>query len=387
MAERMIEANGVELCTEAFGEPTDPPILLVMGLGASMLWWDEGFCQKLAERGRFVIRYDHRDTGRSATYEPGNPDYSGTDLVADAAGVLDAYGLPAAHVVGVSAGGAFAQLLALDYADRVLSLVLISSSPATPGDRDLPPPTESSAGSWRGRRSTGRTVTRSSTTSSATPVSSPEVSGRSTKPRARDLVRRDIERARNVASLQNHDVIAARRPVPSGSLHDHRAHTGHPRHRRPDVPTRTRRGARRRDPRRNAAGARQSRPRRRPSRLGHDRSCDRPSHRPSGSVHGTRSGAMSDRPDTAGGRRHRSSVVRSTGLMSTTGVPSRASRGRRRAPVCPPPRRTLHSVQADRVGPIGRPGAEHAPLRARGKCHADGRRGRLGGHDPARSAR
>ena len=142
MAERMIEANGVELCTEAFGEPTDPPILLVMGLGASMLWWEEGFCQQLAERGRFVIRYDHRDTGRSATYEPGNPGYSGADLVADAAGVLDAYGLPAAHVVGVSAGGAFAQLLALDFADRVLSLVLISSSPATPGDRGLPPPTE-----------------------------------------------------------------------------------------------------------------------------------------------------------------------------------------------------------------------------------------------------
>jgi pimeloyl-ACP methyl ester carboxylesterase len=89
-----------------------------------------------------VIRYDHRDTGRSATYEPGNPAYGGTDLVADAVGVLDAYGLPAAHVVGVSAGGAFAQLLALDFADRVLSLVLISSSPATPGDRGLPPPTE-----------------------------------------------------------------------------------------------------------------------------------------------------------------------------------------------------------------------------------------------------
>ncbi|MDQ1425046.1 MAG: hypothetical protein QOD72_2544, partial [Acidimicrobiaceae bacterium] len=94
MAERMIEANGVELCTEAFGEPTDPPVLLVMGLGASMLWWEEGFCHKLDERGQFVIRYDHRDTGRSVTYEPGNPGYRGTDLVADAAGVLDAYGLP-----------------------------------------------------------------------------------------------------------------------------------------------------------------------------------------------------------------------------------------------------------------------------------------------------
>ena len=60
-----------------------------------------------------MLRYDHRDTGRSVTYEPGHPAYTGADLVADAVGVLDAYGIDAAHVVGVSAGGAFAQLLAL----------------------------------------------------------------------------------------------------------------------------------------------------------------------------------------------------------------------------------------------------------------------------------
>src|SRR5687768_14047024 len=126
----MIEANGVELCTEPFGDPADPPVLLVMGIGASMLWWEEDFCLLLADGGRFVIRYDHRDTGRSVTYEPGRPEYTGSDLVADAAGVLDAYGIAAAHVVGVSAGGAFAQLLALGFPDRVLSLVLISSSRA-----------------------------------------------------------------------------------------------------------------------------------------------------------------------------------------------------------------------------------------------------------------
>jgi pimeloyl-ACP methyl ester carboxylesterase len=108
VGERMIEANGVELCTEPFGDPGDPPVLLVMGISASMLWWEEGFCRLLAADGRFVIRYDHRDTGRSVTYEPGCPPYSGHDLVADAVGVLDAYELEAAHVVGVSAGGAFA---------------------------------------------------------------------------------------------------------------------------------------------------------------------------------------------------------------------------------------------------------------------------------------
>ena len=76
----MIEVSGVELCTEAFGDPADPPILLAMGIGASMLWWEEGFCRMLADGGRFVIRYDHRDTGRSVTYEPGHPEYTGADL-------------------------------------------------------------------------------------------------------------------------------------------------------------------------------------------------------------------------------------------------------------------------------------------------------------------
>jgi pimeloyl-ACP methyl ester carboxylesterase len=214
VAERMIEANGVELCTEAFGEPTDPPILLVMGLGASMLWWDEGFCREIAARGRFVIRYDHRDTGRSAHYEPGNPGYSGTDLVADAAGVLDAHGLPAAHVVGVSAGAAFAQVLALEFDDRVLSLVLISSSPATPGDRGLPPPT--GAFSRFAAAADVDWSSRDSVVEHLVGYSRLLAGGRRPFDEAvvRDLVRRDIERAVDVASSQNHDVLA----------HDDRSH-------------------------------------------------------------------------------------------------------------------------------------------------------------------
>lgn len=138
----MIEANGVELCTEVFGDPADSPILLVMGMGGSMLWWEEGFCRMLADGQRFVIRYDHRDTGRSVTYEPGRPGYTASDLVADAASLLEAYEIPAAHVVGVSMGGALAQLLALDFADRVLSLTLISTSLALRDNRELPGSTE-----------------------------------------------------------------------------------------------------------------------------------------------------------------------------------------------------------------------------------------------------
>jgi pimeloyl-ACP methyl ester carboxylesterase len=101
MGERMIEVDGVELCTEPFGDPADRPMLLVQGVGASMVWWDEGLCRTLSGAGRFVIRYDHRDTGRSITYEPVHPSYTGADLLTDAAGVLDAYGIRSAHVVGV----------------------------------------------------------------------------------------------------------------------------------------------------------------------------------------------------------------------------------------------------------------------------------------------
>ena len=87
MAERTIEANGVQLCAEPFGDTAHPPILLIMGIGSSMLWWEEDFCRMLADGGRYVIRYDHRDTGRSVTYEPGRPEYTGADLTADAVGV------------------------------------------------------------------------------------------------------------------------------------------------------------------------------------------------------------------------------------------------------------------------------------------------------------
>jgi pimeloyl-ACP methyl ester carboxylesterase len=128
--ERMVEVNGVGLCVETFGGDRHPAVLLVMGAAASMLSWENEFCERLASGGRFVIRYDHRDTGRSVTYAPGAPEYTGDDLVADAAGVLDALGVSSAHLVAMSMGGALAQLLALDYPDRVSSLTLISTSPA-----------------------------------------------------------------------------------------------------------------------------------------------------------------------------------------------------------------------------------------------------------------
>ena len=217
MAERLIEANGVELCTEAFGDPTDPAVLLVMGIGASMLWWEEGFCRILAGGGRFVIRYDHRDTGRSVTYEPGSPGYTGADLVRDAVGVLDAYGVPAAHLVGVSAGGAFAQVLALEHPDRVASLGIISSSPALPGERELPPPSDefgafvsTAAVDWSDAESVIGYLVGYTRMLAGGQRPFNEAS-------QRDLVSRDIERARDFAALQNHDVLPEGE-APSGTL-------------------------------------------------------------------------------------------------------------------------------------------------------------------------
>jgi pimeloyl-ACP methyl ester carboxylesterase len=132
--ERMVKVGGIQLCVETFGDARDPAVLLIMGAATSMLHWEDEFCERLAAGSRFVIRYDHRDTGRSITYEPGAPEYTGHDLVADAAGVLDALGVDRAHVVGMSMGGGIAQRLARDYPGRVSALTLIATSPGSGPD-------------------------------------------------------------------------------------------------------------------------------------------------------------------------------------------------------------------------------------------------------------
>jgi pimeloyl-ACP methyl ester carboxylesterase len=136
-----VQVNGVDLCVETFGRPTDPAILLVIGAGASMDWWQDDFCARLAAGPRYVIRYDHRDTGQSTGYPPGEPGYTSDDLVSDAAALIAALGVGRAHVVGQSMGGALAQVLALDHPERVASLTLVATSPAGP-DPDLPQMTD-----------------------------------------------------------------------------------------------------------------------------------------------------------------------------------------------------------------------------------------------------
>ncbi|GAA1385839.1 hypothetical protein GCM10009613_18910 [Pseudonocardia kongjuensis] len=154
MSERIERVNGVDLCIETFGDPADPAVLLVMGAAASMLYWDAEFCARLAAAGRCVLRYDHRDTGRSTSTPTGAPDYVLRDLVADAAGLVERLGPGPAHVVGMSMGSAIGQLLALDHPDRVRTLTLMSGTPGGPGHDapDLPPMSAALAAMFTGEQ-------------------------------------------------------------------------------------------------------------------------------------------------------------------------------------------------------------------------------------------
>ena len=139
MSEQILNINKVEICTENFGNPKDPAVLLIMGAMSSLDWWDEDFCLQLADQGRFIIRYDHRDLGRSTIYDPGTSNYTITDLTDDAVGVLDAYSIEKAHIVGMSMGGMIGQIIALRYPERILTLTLIASSVFGTTMESLPP--------------------------------------------------------------------------------------------------------------------------------------------------------------------------------------------------------------------------------------------------------
>lgn len=135
--------SGLRIAYDVFGDPGDPAMLLVMGLGMQMLGWDESFCEGLAERGYRVIRFDNRDVGLSTRFDAAGrpnivagaigvsrrPPYLLADMAADAAGLLDHLGIDAAHVAGASMGGMIGQTLAARHPERVRSLCSIMSGP------------------------------------------------------------------------------------------------------------------------------------------------------------------------------------------------------------------------------------------------------------------
>lgn len=135
--------RGIELCYQTYGDPDGDPLLLVMGLGGPMTWWDPELCGALARAGFYVIRYDNRDSGRSTVLEGRvsrstlvrafagsrvRAPYSMADLADDACGLLDHLGLDSAHLVGVSMGGMIVQTVAINHPERVRSLTSIMST-------------------------------------------------------------------------------------------------------------------------------------------------------------------------------------------------------------------------------------------------------------------
>jgi len=149
------KTNNISIEYETFGDPSSPPILLIIGLGAQLIYWDEEFCRQLTEAGLYVIRFDNRDAGLSTKFDAaGVPDmmdvigklmsgqkvtpaYTIEDMAADAVGLLDALKIEKAHICGMSMGGMIAQSLAIHYPGRLLSLISIYS---TTGNPHLPQP-------------------------------------------------------------------------------------------------------------------------------------------------------------------------------------------------------------------------------------------------------
>jgi pimeloyl-ACP methyl ester carboxylesterase len=197
-----------EICSETFGRREDPAVILIMGSMASMLWWPDGFCERLSDAGRFVIRYDNRDTGRSVGYEPGTATYTGDDMVADAVGVLDEHGVERAHVVGMSMGGGIAQIVALAYPERVASVTAISTSAVGEENPGLPGPTAEymkhaaafNRLDWSDTQALADLIVEDARQLAGTRHPFDEAA-------ARDLVTRDFERAIDPLRLANHGSI------------------------------------------------------------------------------------------------------------------------------------------------------------------------------------
>ncbi|WP_438350629.1 alpha/beta fold hydrolase [Paenibacillus sp. FA6] len=210
MSEKINKINGIDICTESFGNPENPAVLLIMGAMCSMVYWHEEFCQRLADTGRYVIRYDNRDVGRSIAYEPGKSQYTVVDMVDDAVGVLDAYGINQAHIVGMSLGGMIAQIIVSRHPERVLTITLMMSSifGSDDNDRDLPPMDEKILA----YHANGGTLNWSDEESVANYL----VAGSSLlcgskhvfdEKRAYEQVRQEIKRANNLLSMFNHALL------------------------------------------------------------------------------------------------------------------------------------------------------------------------------------
>lgn len=212
MTERILKANGITLWTESFGDPGGVPMLLIMGASAQGLYWPDGLVQRLVDQGRFVIRYDNRDTGQSTCFDFAENPYTLDDMTDDAAGVLDGYGLESAHVAGASMGGMIVQQLAIQHRPRLQSATIIMSTPLASnpeepgmGSADLPPPDPewlaktfaiiASPAETREQRIQLRIDTFRQMAGSIEPFN---------EERQRDIATREVDRAPNFEAMNNH---------------------------------------------------------------------------------------------------------------------------------------------------------------------------------------
>lgn len=145
-AVEMAKSDGIEIAYERFGDPADPPVLLIHGLATQMLGWPDAFCAALASKGRFVVRFDNRDVGLSTHLHDAPPvdvqallrgdmasaPYRLSDMARDTVGLLDALGLDSAHLVGASMGGTIAQTVTIEHPERVRTLTSIMSTTGSP---------------------------------------------------------------------------------------------------------------------------------------------------------------------------------------------------------------------------------------------------------------
>lgn len=137
MIEKRVHHNDISLYTESFGSADHAAVVLISGAGAPARFWTDELCTKIVDAGYFVIRFDHRDSGLSSAVDFAEHPYTVMDLAADVIAVLDAYDIEKAHMVGHSMGGTIAQLLAIHYPKRVLSMT--SMSVGTVGKIGVPP--------------------------------------------------------------------------------------------------------------------------------------------------------------------------------------------------------------------------------------------------------
>lgn len=136
MAERVVNVDGVSIWTETFGDGAGIPMLLIMGASVQSIFWPDELIERLVQAGRFVIRFDNRDTGRSTCFDFAEHPYTLDDMALDAVGVLDAYGVEAAHVAGLSMGGMITQVMMIKHQQRLKSAALIMTSPLSGGGSD-----------------------------------------------------------------------------------------------------------------------------------------------------------------------------------------------------------------------------------------------------------